>query len=89
MFFSYRKSPLGTVVREHMASIVGVYSDRLKAEEDLENLRIRVSADLKIIDVWEIDNWEKIMRLDPDFLDVVKSCNGRYVLVAFWGSLEP
>lgn len=89
MFFSYRKSPLGTVVREHMASIVGVYSDRNEAEKDLVNLRGRISAELRIVDLLEVEGWEKMVKLDPDLADVAKSFGGRYALIAFWGSSEP
>ncbi|MEM1560501.1 MAG: hypothetical protein QXZ41_02485 [Ignisphaera sp.] len=89
MFFSYRKSPLGTIVREHTASILGVYNDRNEAEKDLEHLRGRISAELRIIDLLEVEGWEKMIKLDSDLADVVKSFGGRYALIAFWGSSEP
>lgn len=89
MFFSYRKSPLGIVVKEHMISIVGVYENREDAEKDLEGLRKKISAELKIIDIDDAEGLEKVSRLDPDTVDLARRCRGRYIIIAFWGSLEP
>lgn len=88
MWFSYRKSPLGTAVREYMATLLGVYSSREEVEKDLERLRDKISAELKIIDIGSIEGYEKIARLDVDFVELAKDCK-RYILVAFWGSIEP
>jgi PII-like signaling protein len=89
MFFSYRKSPLGISVREYMASIIGFYRSREEAEKDIEILRDRLPADLKVIDTEDIEGWEKIAKLDPDIADIVKENRYRYVLVALWTSIEP
>lgn len=88
MWFSYRKSPLGTVVREHMATVLGVYSCREEAEKDLESLRDKLSAELKIIDIGDVEGYEKIARLDVDLAELAKD-GEKYVLVAIWGSTEP
>lgn len=87
MWFSYRKSPLGTAVREHMAALLGVYSSREEAEKDLESLRDKLSAELKVIDIGNIEDYEKVAKLDVDFVELAKE-GKKYILVATWSSIE-
>lgn len=89
MWFNYRKSPLGTSVREFMSTIVDVYSDKEYVEKDLENLKQFISANLKILDLDVDENCEKIYTLDPDLIDVIKQSNKKiFVLIATWTELD-
>ncbi|MEM1541740.1 MAG: hypothetical protein QW101_03740 [Ignisphaera sp.] len=89
MWFNYRKTPLGTAVRETMTAIVGVYTSREEAEKDMEQLREILSANLKIVDIAFNENYEKMCLLDPDIADVHVQTRGRYLLVAVWSATEP
>lgn len=90
VWFSYRKSPLGTAVRESMAAIVDVCGSIEEAKECVNILRERLSAEIKILNLDAVEDYEKIVRLDPDLIDVIRNSHGKkYVLLAFWGTTEP
>ncbi|MCS7110964.1 MAG: hypothetical protein N3D82_03435 [Ignisphaera sp.] len=87
MWYQYRKSPLGTVVRETMRAVLGVYS-REEAMEKMENLRDRISARLKIVDVEQ--SIHELLSIDPDLADMIWRDAGRdrVVLIATWDPLD-
>lgn len=89
MWFNYRRTPLGTVIRDSMATILGVYSCRDSAEEEFKKLRDSISGELKIIDIDSSESYEILVRLDPDIVDIVRSHRNKYALIVFWTSNEP
>jgi len=88
MFFNYRKSPLGTSVREFMSCIVGWYRSVEEAEEEAEKLSGRLSGRLRVVDVENIDGYARVAMLDPDIVEVVRSSGSRYVLLVDWATLD-
>lgn len=89
MWFSYRKTALGTAVRDSMAAVIGFYSSREEAEADLKSLSRRLSAKLKVLDLAVDEEYEYIARLDPDAVDIVRGGRYRYTLIALWTAGEP
>lgn len=85
MWYQYRKSPLGTVIREIMKVILGVYS-REEAEKKLELLQGRVSAKIKIVDIKQ--NIYELLTIDPDLSDIIWRNLDRVALVASWDSVD-
>ncbi len=85
MWYQYRKSPLGTVIREIMKVILGVYS-REEAEKKLELLQGRISAKIKIVDIKQ--NIYELLTIDPDLSDIIWRNLDRVALVASWDSVD-
>ncbi|MEM4465522.1 MAG: hypothetical protein QXJ95_08220 [Ignisphaera sp.] len=87
MWYQYRKSPLGTVVRESMKTVLGIYS-REEAIEKLEKLSSRLSAKIEIVDIKQ--NIHEILTIDPDLGDIIwrDLDSDRVALVASWNPLE-
>lgn len=89
MWFNYRKTPLGTAVRESMATILGMYMSKEDAEKDMENLKEVLSANLKIVNLDVDESYERACVLDPDIADVYIQNKKKYLLVAVWSEIEP
>lgn len=87
MWYQYRKSPLGTVVRETMKVILGIYTME-EAVEELKRLQGAVSAKLKIVSIKQAIH--DILSVDPDLADTIwrDSDQNRVALIADWNPLD-
>jgi hypothetical protein len=87
MWFVYRKSPLGTVVKENMKASLGLFkgNDVLKAVKTLKEILV---AEVKIIPINDKSLSSSLALIDPDLIDVVKNSkcdvNECYIIIVSW-----
>ena len=89
VWFNYRRTPLGTAVRDSMAAVVDFYGCREEAEKDMQKLADRLSAKLSVVDIDSVESLIEIAKLDPDLLDVLKLSGKKSVLIASWTAADP
>uniref|UniRef100_A0A7C4FIL4 Uncharacterized protein n=1 Tax=Ignisphaera aggregans TaxID=334771 RepID=A0A7C4FIL4_9CREN len=87
MWFLYRKSPLGTVVKESMKAVLGLFKgdEVLKA---VETFRRILGIEIRVISIDSASLNHLLPTIDPDLMDIirnVKCCeNNCYLLIASW-----
>jgi hypothetical protein len=83
----YRKSPLGTVVRESLKVILGLFKGD-EASKVVETLKEVLATEVKIVKVSSRTPNVSLLTVDPELLDVVKNakCNEDecYAVVLSW-----
>lgn len=86
MWTPYRKSPLGVVVREYMASIVDVCVDSETLHYEAKLMSEIMSGRLAVLDLQRTEDLLMALSLDPDLGDVVKECDQgkKFALAVSW-----
>jgi hypothetical protein len=86
MWFLYRKSPLGTVVKESMKAVLGLF----KGDEVLktvETFRRILGVEMRVISIDASLN-HLLSTIDPDLMDIIKNTkcceNNCYLLIVSW-----
>lgn len=87
MWFVYRKSPLGTVVKEYMKACLGIYSEQEAKKIVSMVTEINVSGKVKAVPLSE-DFLKTLAQLDADLLDLIKNSNCKrdscYAVIITW-----
>ena len=88
MWYQYRKSPLGTVIRESMKTILGIYPSREEAIDKIAILSEKIMANIKIVDIKQ--NLYEILSIDPDLGDFIwKNIDKSYIaVITTWDPLD-
>ena len=83
----YRKSPLGTVVRESLKIILGLFKGD-EASKVVETLKEVLATEVKIVKVDSRTPNVLLLTVDPELLDVVKNAkcgeDECYAVVSSW-----
>jgi len=84
MWFTYRKSPLGSAVRDTSSAILDFclsYEDAISLVRELE---ANASAKLKVINIKNEYELYEVLAIDPDTIDIMNSCDNTYIVMVSW-----
>ncbi|ADM26943.1 hypothetical protein Igag_0091 [Ignisphaera aggregans DSM 17230] len=84
MWFTYRKSPLGSAVRDTGSAILDFclsYEDAISLVRELE---VNASAKLKVINIRNEHELYEVLTIDPDIIDILSSCDNTYIVMITW-----
>ncbi len=84
MWFTYRKSPLGSAVRDTGRAILDFclsYDDAISLIRELE---IDASAKFKVINIENEYELYEILAIDPDVIDITNFCGNTYIVMVSW-----
>jgi len=84
VWFTYRKSPLGSAVRDTGSAILDFclsYEDAISLVRELE---VNASAKLKVINIKNEYELYEVLAIDPDAIDIMNSCGNTYIVMISW-----
>ncbi len=82
MWFAYRKSPLGTVLKETLRAIL-FFGTRSECREVFQDLHGKTSCRIQMVELND-SNLIDLVVLDPDFADVLKMRQVECIILAEW-----
>ncbi len=84
MWFTYRKSPLGSAIRDTGSTILDFCLSYEEAISLVKELEVNASAKLKVINTENEHELYEVLAIDPDIIDVLDSCDNTYVVMISW-----
>jgi len=84
MWFTYRKSPLGSAVRDTGSAILDFCLSYEDAISLVRELKVDVSAKLKVINIKNEYELYEVLAIDPDAIDIMNSCDNTYIVMVSW-----
>jgi len=84
MWFTYRKSPLGSAVRDTGSAILDFCLSYEDAISLVRELKVDVSAKLKVINIKNEYELYEVLAIDPDAIDMMNSCDNTYIVMVSW-----